>query len=83
MAQMNVSFDDTLLEQLKALVPARRRSAFISEAVMDKLAILEQERAVIAAAGAWSNKGRADPEKDLRRSREGWSKRGAKSGTKR
>ncbi len=53
MTRMNVSFKESLVEELRRLVPTRRRSEFISEAVEAKLDHLKQEEAVRAAAGIW------------------------------
>ena len=74
MAQMNVSFDDRILEDLQELIPVRKRSLFISEAVREKLELFKQEQAVRAAAGAWGNETKQleDPEKKIRRLRKGW-----------
>ena len=72
MARMNVSIAEGLLRELHASVPPRRRSAFVAEAVREKLARLGQELAVRGAAGSWSNEGRPDPETFTRELRERW-----------
>lgn len=75
MARMNVAFADSLLEDFRHLVPARQRSQFIAEAVQARLQQLKQERAAQAAAGAWSDEGRKDPEEEIREIRQEWAAR--------
>ena len=72
MTRMNVSLKDSLVEELRRIVPTRQRSQFISAAVEEKLNQLKQERAVRAAAGAWSSEGREDPDEEIRALRRGW-----------
>jgi hypothetical protein len=72
MARMNVVFKDSLLEEMRELVPVRQRSEFIEEAVRARLAQLRQLRAVQDAAGAWSNEGREEPSRSIRETREAW-----------
>jgi len=52
---MTVSLPITLVERLRALVPPRKRSAFIAEALEEKLALAEQAQAFEEAAGIWSD----------------------------
>jgi hypothetical protein len=75
MARMNVIFKDELLEEIRELVPVRRRSEFIEEAVRNRLALLRQEKAARAAFGAWSGQERLSPEEEIRQSRESWAER--------
>lgn len=75
MARMNVVFKDTLLEEMRELVPVRQRSEFIEEAVRERLAQLRQIKAAEAAAGAWSNEGRADPSREVEEVRSSWDTR--------
>ncbi len=75
MTRMNVSFKESLAEELRRIVPARKRSRFISAAVQEKLDQLKQERVVQAAAGAWSSEGRGDPTEEIRVLRRGWQGR--------
>ncbi len=75
MAQMNVSFDEAVLEDLRRLVPKRGRSAFIVAAVREKVEMLKQKHAAMKAAGVWSNEDRDDPEVDVRSLREDWQRR--------
>jgi len=75
MARMNVVFADTLLEEMRELVPSRRRSGFIEEAVRARLAQLRQIQAAEAAAGAWSGEGRGDPSDEIERGRQAWGDR--------
>jgi hypothetical protein len=72
---MNVVFKDTLLEEMRELVPVRQRSEFIEEAVRARLAQLRQVKAAEAAAGAWSNEGRQDPSQEIRQLRSTWDTR--------
>jgi hypothetical protein len=53
--KMTVTFPQPLLERLRERVPARQRSAFIVEAVEEKLALQEQLAALEEAAGCWSD----------------------------
>ena len=77
MARMNVVFKDTLLEEMRELVPVRQRSEFIEEAVRARLAQLRQIKAVEAAAGAWSSEGRAEPSQEIQEVRSAWDSRRA------
>lgn len=70
--RMNVSFPQRLLAELKRRIPARRRSDFIASAVEEKLAREAQVEAAAAAAGAWSDEGRADPSDEVRALRNAW-----------
>ena len=75
MARMNVVFSDALLEEMRELVPSRRRSGFIEEAVRARLTQLRQIQAAEAAAGAWSGEGCGDPSQEIERGRQGWEAR--------
>jgi Arc/MetJ-type ribon-helix-helix transcriptional regulator len=75
MARMNVVFKDSLLEEMRELVPVRQRSEFIEEAVRVRLAQLRQLKAVKDAAGTWSNEGREDPSQETREARSAWDAR--------
>ena len=77
MARMNVVFKDSLLEEMRELVPVRQRSEFIEEAVRVRLAQLRQLRAVKDAAGSWSNEGREEPSQMIREARRAWDVRQA------
>lgn len=69
MARMNVVFEDSLLAEMRDLVPARQRSGFIEEAVRARLGQLKQVQAAKAAAGAWSSEGRGDPSQEIEEGR--------------
>lgn len=75
MARMNVVFDDSLLDEMRRLVPARQRSGFIEDAVRARLAQLKQIKAAEAAAGAWSDEGREDPSREIETVRRAWEDR--------
>jgi hypothetical protein len=75
MARMNVVFEDTLLDEMRHLVPSRQRSGFIEEAVRARLEQLKQVQAAEAAAGSWSDEGREDPSLEIEKSRHGWENR--------
>lgn len=77
MARMNVILADPVLAELRRLIPARRRSEFVTDAIRDKLTLLQQEAAVRAAAGIWSSEGRDEPELELRALRSSWARREA------
>ncbi len=53
--KMTVVFPKLLLQRLRERIPPRRRSAFIVEAVEEKLALLEQIEALEEAAGCWGD----------------------------
>ncbi|HWM95047.1 MAG TPA: hypothetical protein VN493_30105 [Thermoanaerobaculia bacterium] len=72
MARMNVVFEDSLLDEMRDLVPVRQRSEFIEEAVRSRLAQLRQIRAAEAAAGAWSGEGRGEPTQEIEEIRRAW-----------
>ena len=75
MARMNVVFDDSLLDEMRHLIPARQRSGFIEDAVRARLSQLKQIKAAEAAAGAWSSEGREDPSRELEKVRRAWEDR--------
>jgi hypothetical protein len=75
MARMNVVFEDSLLDEMRHLVPSRQRSGFIEEAVRARLVQLKQLRAAEAAAGAWSSEGREDPSREIEEGRRAWEDR--------
>ena len=51
--KVTVTLPASLLSRLDEMVPSRRRSAFITRAVEEQLAILEQARAIEESVGAW------------------------------
>ncbi len=53
--KVTVTFPKSLLERLRESVPPRQRSAFIVEAVEEKLALQEQLTAIEETAGCWSD----------------------------
>ncbi len=53
--KMTVTFPKPLLERLRERVPPRQRSAFIVEAVEEKLALQEQLAVIEETAGCWSD----------------------------
>ena len=75
MARMNIVFDDTLLVEMRHLVPARQRSGFIEDAVRARLAQLKQIKEAEAAAGAWSGEDREDPSREIEKVRRAWEDR--------
>lgn len=75
MARMNVVFKDSLLKEMRDLVPVRQRSEFIEEAVRARLAQLRQLKAAKDAAGVWSNEGREEPSHAIREARRAWDSR--------
>jgi hypothetical protein len=66
MARMNVIFKDSLLAEMRALVPVRQRRELIEEAV---------QAAIEETAGAWSNEDRDDPSLEIQRTRQAWTGR--------
>ena len=55
-----VTFPPSVLKRLREHVAPRQRSAFIAEAVEDKLALEEQLDALEKAAGTWSDQDHPD-----------------------
>lgn len=53
--KMTVTFPKPVLQRLSERVAPRRRSAFIVEAVEEKLALQEQLAAIEETAGSWSD----------------------------
>jgi len=51
--RITVTLPKPLLQRLRERVPPRQRSAFIAEAVEEKLALEEQAVAIEEAAGCW------------------------------
>lgn len=50
-----VVFPDALSRELKRVVPVRKRSQFITEAVEAKLKVLKFRQALRTAAGSWTD----------------------------
>ena len=73
---------DPVAEALKVVVPPRKRSQFITEAVVARLRALQFQRALKTAAGSWTDanhpdlKTQADINRYLARFRERFSRRG-------
>ncbi len=77
--KVTVTLPKPLLERLNNVIPSRKRSLFITEAIEEHLDLIEQNVALDEAVGAWSDENHPDmPDdegidkwlKDLRR---GWS----------
>ncbi len=51
--KVTILFPEDILKLLDARVPQRKRSAFIVDAVVEKLALEEQVAAIEESAGAW------------------------------
>lgn len=86
MIRTNMDLADELLEEVDRFAGPRKRSAFITEAVQEKLARLKFLRALKRVAGAWSDerhpdlRTRKDIELYLNRVREATAKRLKKKG---
>jgi metal-responsive CopG/Arc/MetJ family transcriptional regulator len=52
--KVTVTLPKPLLERLNGVVPKRKRSLFISEAIAEHLELAEQNTALEQAAGVWS-----------------------------
>jgi len=62
--KLTVSLPRPLVERLRALVPPRKRSALIAEALEERLAREEQLEAIENTAGAWKDKHHPDMKTD-------------------
>ena len=58
--KITITLPKAVLTRLNELIPARKRSRFISEAVEERLALEEQSQALDEAAGAWSDENHPD-----------------------
>lgn len=58
--RINVLFPEELLEQMRELVPERKRSEFIVKATGDQLRRERQRRALELTAGAWKDETQPD-----------------------
>jgi len=58
--RLNVILPSKMVEELRALVPARQRSKFIAEAVRERIDRLRYNAAVSASFGAWSDEDHPD-----------------------
>lgn len=73
---------DSLASELKRLIPNRKRSQFIAEAVEKQLGAIRFQKALREAAGAWTDKNhpelrtQADINRYLGRFRARFSRRG-------
>jgi len=78
--KVTVSLSKTLLDRLDESIPTRKRSEFISEAIQEKLAMLEQLEALEATAGVWTDErypemqSEADIDRWLVELRQGWKR---------
>ncbi len=61
---MTVTFPETVLQRLKDHVAPRERSAFIVQAVEEKLALQEQLAAIEETAGSWKDKDHPEMQTD-------------------
>lgn len=52
---ITLSLPTTLVKQLKALVPTRRRNAFVAEALQERLEMEETLAVLEETAGIWSD----------------------------
>ncbi|MCG2769760.1 MAG: hypothetical protein L6435_15480 [Anaerolineae bacterium] len=79
--RINVTFPDSLLEELKRYVPGRKRSKFIVEATEKELHRMRFRKALRESAGAWSDEDHPDlmtaedVNRYIRRLRETWMPR--------
>ena len=53
--KITLSLPMSLVEQLKALVPSRKRSAFVAEALRERLEEEETQKVLKETFGAWSD----------------------------
>lgn len=53
--KVTITLPRGVLERMNELVPPRQRSRFISEALVERLAVAEQVLALEESAGAWSD----------------------------
>lgn len=53
--KITLSLPTNLVERLKALVPPRQRSAFVAEALQERLEEEETQRVLEETAGIWSD----------------------------
>jgi hypothetical protein len=58
--KVTLTLPQSPLIRLDAAVPGRKRSRFIAEAILERLAIAEQLAALEETAGAWSDKRHPD-----------------------
>lgn len=77
--KLTISLPVTLAERLRTLVPPRKRSLFIAEAVEEQLALEEQVVALETTAGIWKDENHPDMQTDeeidqwLTKLRKSWS----------
>lgn len=62
--KMTVTFPQSVLQRLQERVAPRQRSAFVVEAVEEKLAVQEQLSALEEAAGSWSDEDHPEMQTD-------------------
>ncbi|OIP96419.1 hypothetical protein AUK40_05035 [Candidatus Wirthbacteria bacterium CG2_30_54_11] len=53
--QTNILFPVWLLDEMKQLVPGRKRSQLVVQATIQKMELIKQARALQEAAGTWSD----------------------------
>lgn len=81
--KITITLPKRVLTRLNELVPARKRSSFISDALEERLAIEEQVIALEESAGAWTDAAHPDMIDDaaidrwLETLRSSWSRAGA------
>ncbi|MCL4263764.1 MAG: hypothetical protein KJ069_11135 [Anaerolineae bacterium] len=81
--KVTVTLPEELLAQMDARIPSRQRSIFIATAIETQLAIVEQQAALEAAAGAWTDDnhpdmlGEADIDAWLNHLRQTWARGGS------
>jgi hypothetical protein len=79
--RINVTFPESVLDLLEAVIPARKRNAFIVEATEEALRKERQLAAIHESSGAWSDEDHPDLmtvediDRYVRRLRETWMPR--------
>jgi hypothetical protein len=77
--KVTVTLPQALIDRLNQVVPSRKRSLFITEAIEEHLDLIEQITALEETAGGWSLENHPDLEDDtgidqwLQASRQRWS----------
>ena len=53
--RVQIVLPKNIAEELRAVIPARRRSAFIAEAIAHQLMVRDREQVIDEAFGAWTD----------------------------
>ncbi len=77
--KITITLPKLLLERLEEVIPENQRDRFVTDAILEHLALLEQSDALEQSAGLWQDEYHSDMKSEsdidgwLRELRQGWA----------